>query len=172
MLTRAATIALLALTCAGCQSIDNDRLTIGDHVPPTFLPADQRAAERLTPATGPSLTGVDRGNWGSGQIVVATDGVQHHPRWTAARPAYTKSPRTAGLHPTTETALTIDRANGAEVAEAAAAPFHAATDVIMLIPRMFSHGPGAVRVSPAEAYERAGAADRVAAPMLEPAPAQ
>lgn len=172
MLTRAATLALLALACAGCQSIDNDRLTVGDHVPPTFIPADDRAADRLAPATGPSLTGIERTNWNASEIVVATDGVQHHPRWTSAQPAYTKTPRSRGLYPTADTALSLDRADGAEAAEAAAAPFHAASDVILFIPRMFSHGPCEVRISPAEPYERSTSIDRDAPPALEPAPVE
>lgn len=171
MMARTTALALLACTLAGCQSIDNDRLNVGGQTPPTFIPADQRTGERLTPATGPSLADAERTNWSASVIVVETDGVQHHPRWTKAQPAYVKTHRAAGLHATADSALALDRTSGSEVAEALAAPFHAAGDVVMLIPRMFPHGPGVVRISPAEAYQRGSAADRAEMPAsaLEPA---
>lgn len=164
-------LLLVAVACSGCQSIDNDRLLVGSEALPTFVTPAQRTDARLVQATGPSLTGIERNNWTEAQIVVGTDGVQHHPRWTRAQPAYVKTPRATGLHPTTETALTIDRAAGPHVAEAFAAPFHGAKDVVLLIPRMFTHGPGCVRVSPSEAYERSNTSNRAESPALSPVPA-
>lgn len=159
-----------ALALGACAKIDNDRVTVGGEVLPAHQTADTRAQTRLVEAQGPSLAGVDRTNWATTSITVAGDGVQHAPTWRTEQPAYAHTPRTDGLHPTAQTALDLEAPSGVYIAEGVAAPFHAATDVVLLIPRMFSSPPSAVRVSPRAPYERSANYDRRVEVAAQPAP--
>ena len=152
----ARTLLLLALASAApsCGTIDNDRGTVGGETLPLFQPEEQRAAARLEPATGPSLDASGRGTWPVQTIVVSGDGTQHHPRWTTNQPAYSRSPRALGQHPTVGSAFELGSAPGPVVKEGFAAPFHAATDVVLGIPRLFLFPPGAVLTSPTMPYQR------------------
>ncbi|MDX2116026.1 MAG: hypothetical protein SFZ24_10485 [Planctomycetota bacterium] len=153
----AAGLVVCGASMWSCESIDNDRLTVGREASPSLEPAGAHGL--LEQAGGPSLVSGGRGHWEEQQIIVRVDGTEHHPHYTTPSPRYAKTERALGRHPTAETALELKDTSGAEVAEAAAGPFHAATDVIMLIPRMIATPPGKVIASPVVAYQRGSAAD-------------
>jgi hypothetical protein len=137
----------------GCARVNNDRLTIGGEPVATLGPAEE--AERLAPAAGPSLEHGSRDHWPSESIRVPVDPVEHRPRFTRAQPNYSDTPRDAGRHPTAGSALELSVGPAIQAWEAIAAPFHAAADFVLFIPRAIDEPPCAVVHSPATPRERA-----------------
>jgi len=128
-------VCLLAMS-TGCTSTGNDRTFIGDerHGATVKLSA-LHGAEALTPATGPSLTTVDRRDWEQKTFHVPVDGTFHGPHLTSLYPAFNGTlARRNGLHPTADSA-TLDEPRTAPASEFAASTLAAATNVVMLVPR-------------------------------------
>lgn len=164
----AAILALSAGALAGCATIDNDRTTVGGEA---LTAIDESGVAPFEEPSGPSVIGPDRDNWQEVTVLVAVDTTQHHPNLTNGGPAYAKAtPRQRGEFPGAEDALDLGAAEGDQVAEMFAAPFHAGWDVVMAIPRLIAAG-GKAQTSPRRWYERAPANADTLAPALEPATA-
>jgi hypothetical protein len=93
-------------------------------------PVDARTAQ-------PSLTSLDRSNWGATAIEVPNDFPAHQPRLAGNYLNKESNPRAQGKYPTERTALGLgtDRHNDEQLLEAAAAPFVAGADILLFIPR-------------------------------------
>ncbi len=89
-------IVASVVLAAGCTQGTRSRTTIGQH---QTLPALTGSPVGLTPATTPSVTGLDRSHWDMQPIVVAPDGSR---AWFWR--TYTDN-RNAGAHPTAVSAL-------------------------------------------------------------------
>lgn len=152
-----AALAIPAILAPGaCAPVNNARLSVGGAVLPA-IDGSQPVNEPLIEATGPSLGRIDRADWNERAYLVMQDGTRHHPRLTTGGPRYTDAiPRQRGEYPTAMSALDLSADHGAQFWEAVAAPFWAATDVVLFIPRaILNGGPGAVVASPDRVYERA-----------------
>lgn len=86
----------------------------------------------------PSITGIDR-NWTETPVVVPSDLPAHQPRMTWSYLA-NDTPRARGQFPTAQSALALgsERHNNEQVKEALVAPFVAAGDVVLAIPRFIA----------------------------------
>lgn len=90
----------------------------------------------------PSVTGIDR-EWTETPLLVPNDLPAHQPRmtWSALT---TDTPRSRGQYPTAQSALSLgsERHNNEQVKEAFIAPFVAASDMVLALPRFFAeHRP-------------------------------
>lgn len=146
----------------GCARVNRDRLTVGGEALPTMT-----IAERPAEATSPSLIAGSRDHWAGHTIVVAVDGTEHQPTYTRLRPRYVESPRTMGVHPTSDSSLDLGSPVGPQVWEGFAAPFHAGLDVVMFIPRAIGAAPWSQTVSPSEPFQRYRAG-QTEVPVLTP----
>jgi hypothetical protein len=148
---------------AGCAKIDNDRLTVGpENVSSLSGPQD---AQRLTPARGPSITSIGREDWEPVTITVWTDGVQHNDHLTDGGPHYTRAAaRQRAESPTVDSSHELGLGGGAQAVEGLAAPFRAAWDVVMFLPRGIAAG-SETRTSPRDRYERGLHEDCVSPPL-------
>lgn len=86
----------------------------------------------------PSITGIDR-NWSETPVIVPNDLPAHQPRMTWSYLA-SDTPRARGQYPTAQSALALgsERHNNEQVKEALVAPFVAAGDVVLAIPRFIA----------------------------------
>lgn len=103
----------------------------------------------------PSVTGVDR-DWAETLVLVPNDLPAHQPRMTWSYLA-NDTPRARGQFPTAQSALALgsDRHNNEQVKEALVAPFVAAGDVLLAIPRFIAeHRPDRPTRTSAWPYER------------------
>lgn len=152
MTTRAALTLIAATALGGCAKIDNARLTVGpEHISSLSGPGD---AERLKPAAGPSLTTIGREDWEPITVIVWPDGVQHNDHLTDGGPRYTRaSARQRSESPTLDSSLGLGADRGVQAVEGLAAPFRAAWDVVMFLPRGIGAG-SETRTSPRDRYER------------------
>lgn len=142
-------VPLAALWCASCAPIDNDRLTVGGVAAAPALTADGTVDAPLTPAEGPSLTSVSRGDWPAETIAVPIDPVEHHPAYTAPQPRYSRSTlRQRGGYPTEQSVADLGADANAQVWEMLAGPVWGAMDIVLFIPRAIGEGPGATTRSP------------------------
>jgi len=148
---------------SGCAAINNSRLTVGNSAPASFT-----ATSAIVESTEQSVTGLDRSQWQPMNITITSDGTQHRARLTTNGPRYVDDPaRNRGIHPTAGTALDVKSHTGVLIAEAVAAPLHAALDVPLSLPRIvIAFLQGGVVASPAESYERAPV---IQPPIPEPA---
>jgi hypothetical protein len=123
--------------------------TLAEGIPPPpaegFEPtADQQKAPTYG-ASGPvaaryaqpSLLALDRENWGTTTVDVPNDFAAHTPRFATNYIDTRSNPRAQGKYPNERTSLGLstDRHSDEQILEAAAAPFVAAQDVLLLIPR-------------------------------------
>lgn len=160
-------LTVACISAAGCQAVDNDRLTIAGEPLPVVADSEGHASAPLTEATGPSLTGVDRSNWPEDEIVVWQDGVRHHPHYTSNSPHYANATaRQRGEYPTFESSLELGGDGGAQFWEAFSAPVWGGMDVVLFLPRAVMRGPGSIVASPDATYARGNGAS---APTLDAA---
>lgn len=155
-------IFLSAAVVSGCARIDNDRLTVGGEALPAI---GGGVDDPLLPAAGPSVVNGSREHWERASIVVGVDGTEHHPHFTSGQPNYSRSPRACGMYPERDSAAALGGPAWPLVWEGVAAPFHAAAEVILFIPRMFDSPPCGLTRSPVDSLERYREG---ASPMWEP----
>jgi len=166
-------IALAALSTLtmwlgqGCTRTINDRTTVGGDSILTLTPTAARTTPSMQPSTGPSLIDGQRTHWEPQTIVVEMDGVEHQPHYTTSQPNYSRSMRAVGDYPTASSALTLGSELGPQVSEALAAPFHAATDVVLFIPRAFGQPPCMITLSPVDRMQRYQNGSEIKSPTLE-----
>jgi hypothetical protein len=113
--------------------------------PEGFEPTIQQQAAPVYGASGPqaaadaqpSTTSLDRSNWDGVRYTIPSDAPAHQPRFTRNWLDTSASERARGRYPDERTALftSTTRQNEAQVREAVVAPFAAASDVILFIPR-------------------------------------
>lgn len=148
----------------GCARVNENRLSIGGESIHTFTKGEAPVA-----ASGPSLIAGARDHWEPTSIVVPIDGTQHQPTYTRSQPNYQSTPRATGVHPTADSSLDLASPTGPQVWEAVAGPFHAASDIVLFIPRAFGAMPWTVTSSPSEPFQRSRAGGVAAeAPTLSP----
>lgn len=137
MTARTLTLAALlpAALLIGCAH-DNDRLTLGNRTPDETVKLDTiTSGPGITKATGPSITSTDRANWEPIAIVSPPEAVDTCPHLTQLQPQYSSTPqRAGGVHPTADSALTLDDNRNAGV-EGLSGVAWSAWDIIMMIPR-------------------------------------
>ena len=98
-------LAAAALT-AGCQTIDNDRLTLGPGVPGHDASlASFNPPPPLTPASGPAGDNLNRANWQVVELSSPYDRVESNPAFTSS--TWRDNRRHDGAFPTTDDALDI-----------------------------------------------------------------
>lgn len=178
----------LALTgCIGTQSELNDSLALGQdgakqraYEPATLRPTFGRvgpadgasgpspAGDAAAPPPPPSLVGIDRDNWEITYVSVPNDRVQHQPIYTRSLYENNAVARNRGLYPT---ALSVNQVSDessqdAQVLEAFEAPFAAAADIILFIPRAVVNPPWETVTSGFEPYRRAPAPRASVSPVL------
>lgn len=127
----------------GCAAVHNDGLA-----------RYHSDAAPITQATGPSLVGGGREHWDASELTVPIAETEHHPTYTALEPSYGRTPRSMGAHPTIQSAFDLGDSSSAPFWEGVAAPFHAASDVVLFIPRAIMTPPGTQVASPDTAWER------------------
>lgn len=108
---------------------------------------------------GPSVTALDRSAWQERTFVVPSDGARHHPTYSSGlQPRYARDlARQRGEYPTAETVLDTwsPETRGAMIAEAAAASFWAALDIVSAPCRMVHAAPWSITVTPRSGPPRA-----------------
>ena len=147
-------IPVLALL-TGCYSQDNLRLTVAKTV---ALSAIDPSAEEsyLDSPTGEPLN-LKRTNWETYTFLVPVDGTDHHYIGRMDRPCTDKTARQRDELPTVESAVELGGDSGQTQAyEALEAPFWAAGDALLLIPRLIGWEIANRRaaVSPDISYQR------------------
>lgn len=113
--------------------------------PPGLEPTTDQATAPVYQAQGavtpekaqPSLTSLDRESWGLTRVDVPNDFPAHHPRLSRDYIDKSSDPRAQGRYPNERTALgtSTTRHNNEQFVEALVAPFVAAENVIMMVPR-------------------------------------
>jgi len=147
-------MAACSFAAAGCAHLDNDRLSLGSGEHLVNI-ADIAAPAPMPPASGASLSGMDRSHWEERVFLVPADPVSHRPHYTSLGPAFTDStPRQQARAPSVRDALDLDADRGAQCAEALAGPFAAALDIILFLPRAVQQPPGSITASPQSTYQR------------------
>ncbi len=149
-------VPVSAASLAGCVSVDNDAVTLGPTVVlPTFAAPGRDA--RAMPNDSPSNPTLGQRTWEPTYYLVEEKNVWHTPVYTTPVDDYLDSTaRARGDFPSEATALQDrQRPHGKAVFHAMYAPFVAAGDAIMLVPRMvFVARPTGVQDSPNRGYER------------------
>lgn len=147
---------LSAALLVGCVSVDNDAVTLGPTVVlPTF--AEQGRDVPAMPSDSPSNPTLGQRTWEPTYFLVEEKNVWHTPVYTTPVDGYLDSTaRSRGDFPSEMTALQDrQRPHGKAVFHAMSAPFVAAGDAIMLLPRMvFEACPTSVQDSPKRGFER------------------
>ncbi len=201
ILLRLAPVALLAAlgACAGPLNnepgIGNAGRSFGNSVytpasitsglpstPPEGLEAtiDQRTAPVYhasgpvgAPGAAPSLTSLDRDNWGVTRIDVPTDSPAPQPRFARDYLIKATNPRAQGKYPDERTALgtATTRHNNEQFVEALVAPAIAGANVVMMIPRIIMESrPRQPTRTGGEGYERAPRQVTIVNPTAETLP--
>jgi hypothetical protein len=150
--------------------------------PPEGLEAtiDQKSAPVYhasgpVPAAGaePSLTTLDRDNWGATRVDVPTDFPAHQPRFARNYIITATNPRAQGKFPDERTALgtATTRHNNEQFIEALVAPAVAGANVVMMVPRMImeSRSQEPTRTG-GEGYERSPRSVTITNPTAETIP--
>lgn len=133
----------------GCSAINNDRLTVGGECVTPCTDHEGANAVKLEPASGPSLTTIDRADWEATTIRVPQDTVEHHPHFTQMQPRYANATlRQRGGHPTADSAFDLGAEPGAQVWEMLSAPFWAGTDIALFPLRAVHEWPGSTVTTP------------------------
>ncbi len=178
---------LFLTACIGTQSDLNDSLAIGQGgtrqaayepatLKPTFgrvapeagAPASPSAGDQAATPAAPSLTGIERNNWDITIVSVPNDRAEHQPIYTRSLFENDAVARNRGLYPT---ALSVNQisdetSQDAQVLEAAEAPFAAAVDIILFIPRAVMNPPWQTVRTGFEPYRRAPAPRASVSPVL------
>ncbi|MEM1166592.1 MAG: hypothetical protein AAGI30_09925 [Planctomycetota bacterium] len=144
----------LAAVLAGCAR--NDRLTIGDldQELTVRLPAVSEPAP-LAPATGPSVTGLDRSGWQTTVIVVPVDEVSDIPTLRIPPVRFTDATaRQRGEFPNAFSAVTPVSDQGDQVAEAAAEFGVGGLEMVTMPLQLVPFIGGLADRPPSERYER------------------
>jgi hypothetical protein len=145
----------LAAACGtgGCASTANDRLTLGDSV---YLPGLAGPPESGSDwGHEPSLTGLERANWGRTTIAVPVNGIAHAPTYARnVRRAFV-TPRQLGRSPNADSCLDLVGGSARPQRwEAVLAPITSIGQVVLFIPRMILHRPWATDYSPSAPFQR------------------
>jgi hypothetical protein len=142
--------AALLSACTYSQSELNDELSIGNgdgrrdsYKPAAFSQAPVRSEPESKTPPAPSVVAIDRNNWDVLRVEVPNDRVAHQPIYTNSLYANNDVARNRGLYPTASSAnqLKATSSEDAQILEAAEAPFAAAADIILFIPRAFMDAP-------------------------------
>jgi len=177
--------ALFAAFSAGCVD-NNDRLSVGNTLivegiaPPKEIDLDEAITAKPRADDGPSVVALDRQNWSTTDFVVPYDGTRHRPQYTSTLRFTDRTARQRNEYPTLSSALDL---NGDEygddswwnrLGEAAVMPFFAASEGILMVPRLVGEPQWFEVWSPTEAYERSPAwgprsHDRIKPPFRSPA---
>lgn len=160
VLALSALVALAALS--GCSGLNESR-TMGSVELETLNPNRSTVVGRIDFASGgdgPSIETLERKNWPVVVDSVGFDGTQHMPTYTtgASRPRYVRQTvRQRSGFPTavSSTQTFAEDEHLMSVVEGVAAPFWAATDLILMIPRMFITPPWKPELSPDSPRARA-----------------
>jgi hypothetical protein len=143
----------LALAAGGCVHTENDNIALAGRVGLPGL-VGQPAAAPAWPE-GPSLTGIDRSNWGRTSIEVPVNGIGHGPLYSHTLYRAHVTRRQRGEYPTPESSLDlVEGSTARQRGEAIAAPFTSIGQIILMTPRMFFQPPWSDDYSPKERYER------------------
>jgi hypothetical protein len=172
----AAAIVLSACALSGCSNPPGYRsLNMGDDLGP-YVPLDSiqvtpvpYAGYEIPARSEPTLLDIDRSNWSATTMYVPISGVEHQPHYTGLYPHLaTETHHQRGEFPTDINCLetTTDHSTQRQFGEVLEAPFFAAADIIMFIPRTFCAPILSVVESPTDGYQRAPAT----APMLSATP--
>lgn len=141
------------LALAGCVHTENDNIALAGRVGLPGLVGEP--AVKPAWIDGPSLTGMDRSNWGTASLDVPVNGVGHGPLYYKERRWANATRRQRGEYPTAESSLDlIEGSTGRQRMEAAAAPFMAIGQVLFMVPKMFFQAPWSDEYSPRASYER------------------
>ncbi|MDX9911900.1 MAG: hypothetical protein RBS39_08720 [Phycisphaerales bacterium] len=156
-----AAIVAGALASGGCQTKQNDRVSIGpvlddEAMTPGAYTIVPRVASTLEPPPlvqdEPTLFSLDRTEWEVDEFMVPVDGVAHRPRGVSPY-RYGKTWRASGAYPTLDSVLEAGNTDGQAV-EGLYAPLRAIGDFFLLPVRAFVTPQWDVAWSPADAYER------------------
>lgn len=150
---------------AGCAGPLNNEVSIGQAwLPATLDPAENRVepfvAGQMVEPVEPSVTSLDRSNWGQTRLLVPNDLPSHQPRYTEwwLVTGYEGVPRRKlGRYPTAESALHMpDEADvAAETREGLVSPVAAAIDVVLFPIRAIAARPWQRTRTGLHPYERA-----------------
>ncbi len=166
----AACLAAGPLALFGCYH-RNDLNDLGDGIILPALALDPPIA--LPVPNDPSVTSLDRRNWEPVNIVVPIYGVAHGPTYTTNHRRTDTTARQRAEHPTALTALELDGGTcGTQVREAAEAPFVAAWDALLLLPRAVVTRPWTELRGGQEPYWRSSVFDARIAPNATSGPVQ
>jgi hypothetical protein len=119
----------------------------------------------------PSVTSASRENWGRTVVLVPAGGVNHQPTYTRDAPHLTfQTARQRDEFPGPEHALDAPdaRSGQRQVLEAIEAPFMAALDLVLFVPRAIVTPPWKTVESPLDAYARAPIGEGGLAPSPPP----
>lgn len=154
---------LLLAAASGCNSFstNSDGATARGWAPSRFYepvptgPVLAMDAPRIDP--GPRTETISREHWPLIPITSWPEQPEHQPIYTRSPSFNDSSPRASGRFPNAATALdtvTTEQMN-AQVFEGLAAPFYAAADIALFIPRAIRTAPWAIVDNGLEPYERA-----------------
>jgi hypothetical protein len=140
--------------------------TINQQAAPVYSASGPVAAATAEP----SLTTLDRDNWGTTAIPVPNDFPAHQPRFARNYIDTSTDPRAKGKFPDERTALgtATTRHNNQQFVEALVAPVVAGQNVVMMIPRMIMESrPMQPTRTGGEGYERAARQVTIVNPTAE-----
>jgi len=155
-------LAVVAAGLSGCSGLNESR-QMGRVELETLNPNRPTAVSRIDFAAGgdePSVETLERNNWPTVVDSVGFDGTQHVPTYTDGplQPRYVRQTvRQRSGFPTavSSTQTFAEDEHFMSMAEGVAAPFWAATDLILMIPRMFITPPWEPQLSPDSPRARA-----------------
>ena len=152
-----AIVMLAPVVLAGCISTENDDPSIGGKVHLEFMdPSPPPALDPPPPPPSAPLTRIDRADW-QPVLLAVPNRVIAHGRPYASRIGWTRATRRQrGEYPTPESAMQLDGGPSAwpQRGEAVVAPFKAAADLVLAVPRFAGPRRFGTMYSPRGAYER------------------
>lgn len=164
----------IALSLTGCAVEDNYRLAVGDSVPLQALPpvvADERTGmigssdHDAIPGDGPSIVGLDRGNFEPVQFLVPIDKTYHHPHYTLPITTLDSQARQRGEFPTHESVLEQNEPSALETLyEYVAVPAWSIVEFAWMVPSLVFNGPWTTTSSPDEITGRTSSATTMLVP--------
>jgi hypothetical protein len=169
-------LASLAGCIAGPSELNNELSTgNGDRRRDPYLPESFKPdLGRTTPETeapAPSVVAIDRTNWEIMRVTVPNDLAAHQPIYTRSLHENDEIARNRGLYPTAVSAnqVTHPTSHDAQLLEAAEAPFAAAADILLFIPRAVMNPPWETVRTGTEPYRRVPA-PRASVPQVVSTP--
>lgn len=181
------TVPVFLTACIGSDSGLNDSIAIGQGggkdvsyepatLKPTFGHVKPLTADGgLTPSDDaapepppPSLVAIERTNWDIMVVSVPNDRAEHQPIYTRSLYENDAVARNRGLYPTATSVNQVSdkSSQDAQVLEAAEAPFAAAADIILFIPRAVMNPPWETVRNGFEPYRRVPAPRASVSPVL------